>query len=171
MSLLAGRPRSYQGHNPLGRLAITLLLTLMLVQAVSGLVLAGTDLYYPPFGRWIAEWVAAPGVDPSRLVPYQSDLLDAGAYQGMRSFRAPFVETHELTFFVLAALALIHVVAVAFTELWEGGTLVSAMFTGRKVLFAPPVDTAGEDAGEPGENGETGAGTDPDSTVSGRSEV
>ena len=32
-------------------------------QAVTGLVLARTDLYYPPFGYWIASWVAAPGVE------------------------------------------------------------------------------------------------------------
>ena len=56
----AGRPRQYLGHNPLGRIAVTLLLLLMLSQAVTGLVLAGTDLFYPPIGAWIAGWIAAP---------------------------------------------------------------------------------------------------------------
>ncbi len=44
----AGRPRQYLGHNPLGRIAVTLLLFLLLSQAISGLVLAGTDIFYPP---------------------------------------------------------------------------------------------------------------------------
>ncbi len=46
--LKAGRPRQYIGHNPLGRLAVSLLLFLLLTQAVTGLVLAGTELFYPP---------------------------------------------------------------------------------------------------------------------------
>jgi hypothetical protein len=69
-----GHPRQYIGHNPLGRIAVTLLLFLLLVQAVTGLVLAGTDLFYPPIGSWIAGWVAGPGIDPATLVPYSSVL-------------------------------------------------------------------------------------------------
>src|SRR5690349_1849346 len=38
----SGRPRQYLGHNPLGRMAVTLLLLLLLVQAGTGLMLAGT---------------------------------------------------------------------------------------------------------------------------------
>ncbi|HSH84783.1 MAG TPA: cytochrome b/b6 domain-containing protein, partial [Guyparkeria sp.] len=66
-SLLRGEPRRYLGHNPLGRLMVLALLALLTVQAVTGLVLAGTDIYYPPFGSWIAGWVAAPGVDTGHL--------------------------------------------------------------------------------------------------------
>ena len=51
----AGRPPQYLGHNPLGRIAVTLLLLLLLTQAITGLVLAGTDLFYPPIGAWIAS--------------------------------------------------------------------------------------------------------------------
>jgi len=55
----AGRPRQYLGHNPLGRITVSLLLLLLLTQAVMGLVLAGTDLFYPPIGAWIADRIAA----------------------------------------------------------------------------------------------------------------
>jgi len=34
----------------------------------------------------------------------------------------------------------LHILAVVVTELREGGSLVSAMFSGRKVLGRPPVD-------------------------------
>ena len=53
-SLGSGRPQQYIGHNPLARIAIALLFLLLIVQAVSGLVLAGTDIFYPPLGSWIA---------------------------------------------------------------------------------------------------------------------
>ena len=50
---------------------MSLLFLLLLVQAATGLVLAGTDLFWPPFGRLFAEWIAAGGVDPgpSNRVP------------------------------------------------------------------------------------------------------
>jgi len=60
-----GDVRPYLGHNPLARLSVSLFFVLLIVQAVTGLVIAGTDIFYPPFGYWFANWVAAPGVDPS----------------------------------------------------------------------------------------------------------
>jgi cytochrome b len=38
------------------------------------------------------------------------------------------------------AMIVLHVAAVVITELREGGGIVSAMFTGRKVLTREPVD-------------------------------
>jgi len=139
-SLLAGRPERYVGHNPLGRIAVTLLLLLLLVQGLSGLVLAGTDIFYPPFGYWIAQWVAAAGVSPAELIPYRPDLVDAAAYDAMRGLRAPFITVHEIGFYVIAALAVAHTAAVVFTELRGGGTLVSGMISGRKIVAGVPED-------------------------------
>jgi Ni/Fe-hydrogenase 1 B-type cytochrome subunit len=136
----SGRPRQYLGHNPLGRMAVTLLLLLLLVQAGTGLILAGTDLFFPPFGSRIAAWVAAPAVDPVTLVPYAPAMYDPDAYAAMRSLRVPFVTVHEYGFYALLAFALLHVVAVVVTELREGGNLLTAMVTGRKILSVPPAD-------------------------------
>jgi cytochrome b len=138
--LKAGRVRQYLGHNPLGRIAVTLLLFLLLSQAVTGLVLAGTDLFYPPIGSWIASWVAASGVDPATLAPYAKETYDPVAYDAMRAFRKPFITVHEYGFYVLLGLILLHIVAVVKTELGEGGNLISAMFTGKKVLSQEPAD-------------------------------
>jgi cytochrome b len=143
--LIAGRPRQYLGHNPLGRIAVTLLLLLLLVQAITGLVLAGTDLFYPPIGSLIAAWVAAPGTDPASLVPYARDMYDKSAYEAMRAFREPFITVHYYNFYLLVSLAVIHIVAVVVTELREGGGLITAMFTGRKSLSVPPSDAGRED--------------------------
>jgi Ni/Fe-hydrogenase 1 B-type cytochrome subunit len=139
-SFLTGEPQQYVGHNPLARIGVTLLLVLLLIQVVTGVVLAGTDLYWPPFGSLFAEWIAAPGVDPGTIQPGATDLMDKAAYQSMRDFRGPFVEVHEIVFYVLAAAIVLHIVAVVVTELREGGSITSAMFTGRKILTRKPQD-------------------------------
>lgn len=136
----AGDAPRYLGHNPLGRIMVSALLLLLTIQAVGGLVLAGTDIYYPPLGAWVAAWVAAPGVDPATLIPGDKTYVDPAAWEAMRAFRGPFIETHEIVFFILLGAGLLHILGVVLAELREGGSLVSAMFTGRKVLDRPPVD-------------------------------
>lgn len=138
--LVRGGARPYLGHNPIARAMVTLLLLLLVTQAITGLVLAGTDIYYPPFGRWIVAWIAAPGVDPSTIIPYNKTGVDPVSWEAMRSFRSPFVTFHYWTFYALLAAVVIHIAGVAVTELREGGGIVSAMFTGRKVFDQQPVD-------------------------------
>jgi Ni/Fe-hydrogenase 1 B-type cytochrome subunit len=140
-AFLAGHPEQYAGHNPLARLGVASLLLLIVIQAITGLVLAGTDIFYPPFCHWIAQWVAAPGVDPATLVPYAPELVDAAAWERMRAFRKPFALVHLYGFYLLLAMVVAHVAAVVVTEVREGGSIVSAMFTGRKVLSGKPVDS------------------------------
>jgi Ni/Fe-hydrogenase 1 B-type cytochrome subunit len=139
-SFLSGEPQQYVGHNPLARVGVTLLFLLLLIQVFTGLVLAGTDLFWPPFGSLFAKWVAAPGVDITTIQPGASDLIDKAAYQSMRGFRAPFVEVHEIAFYALAAAIVLHLIAVVMTEVHEGGSITSAMFTGRKILTRKPPD-------------------------------
>lgn len=139
-AFLAGEPQHYVGHNPAARIGITLLLLLLMIQAATGLILAGTDLFWPPFGGWFAGWVAAAGVDPATVSPLASNTIDRAAYQTMRAFRRPVVTIHLYAFYVLAGVILAHLVAVIVTELREGGSIISAMFTGRKILNRPPED-------------------------------
>ncbi len=140
-SFVAGKPETYLGHNPLGRIAVAGLLLVMIVQASSGLMLAGTDIYFPPFGFWIAQWIAAPGVDPATLIPYSPEMYDKASYADMRALREPVAVVHLYGFYLLAIGILIHVAGVVITELREGGSLTSAMISGRKVLKGRPVDT------------------------------
>jgi len=147
VAFISGRPEQYLGHNPLGRLSVFLLFILLTIQAVTGLVLAGTDIFYPPFGHWIAQWVAAPGVQPEALMPYAPQMYDAQAYESMRSFRKPFITTHEYNFFVLGFVILLHIAAVILTEIREGGSLISAMFTGKKILSQQPQDESDTNSG------------------------
>jgi cytochrome b len=55
-------------------------------------------------------------------------------------FRLPVVRIHYYGFYTLLALALMHILAVVVTEVRGGGGLISAMFTGKKVLSEPPAD-------------------------------
>jgi Ni/Fe-hydrogenase 1 B-type cytochrome subunit len=139
-SVMAGDPERYLGHDPAGRLAVTALFLLLTTQMLTGLVLAGTDVFMLPLGPWIREWIAAPGIAPASLVPYARDTYDAAAYADMRALRSPIGSTHLYGFYILAALIVLHIAAVVLTESREGGGLVSAMFHGRKVLDGTPVD-------------------------------
>ncbi len=144
-SLASGQPQQYLGHNPLARLSVFVLFLLLVIQAVSGLVLAGTDIFYPPIGAWIAGWVAAPGMDPAMMKPYSPHMYDEAAWESMRAFRKLFITTHYYSFYVIAVMIVVHIAAVVITELKEGGGIVSAMFTGRKVLRAKPEDEPSEE--------------------------
>ena len=67
-------------------------------------------------------------------------MFDKAHYQAMRSFRGPLVEVHEVTFYALAVFIALHLFGVVLTELHEGGSITSAMFTGRKILTRRPPD-------------------------------
>lgn len=139
-AFIAGTPEQYLGHNPVGRLGIALLFLLLAIQLITGSILAGTDLFYPPIGHWIMQWIAAPGVAPDSLVPYAPQMYDSAAYESMRAFRKPFALVHLYSFYVLVVVVVMHVAAVIVTELREGGSIISAMFTGRKIIRGRPVD-------------------------------
>ncbi len=136
-----GAAPGYLGHNPMARLMVTFLLAVLLTMAVAGIILAGTDVYMPPFGAYFADWVT--GGDPEKLAnlaPGSEEFVDKALYADMRAFRKPVITIHYYTFFVLLAAVVLHVVAVVVTELRERNGLVSAMFTGRKVFADKPVD-------------------------------
>ena len=139
-TLRRGEHRAYLGHDPLGRLMAIALLLLLALQAVTGLLLAGTDLYYPPFGGWIADWVAAAGIEPATLLPGDKSMVDADAWEAMRAFRAPFIFLHEQVFFVLIGAVTLHVAGVVVAEVRERNGLISGMFTGDKHFTDTPVD-------------------------------
>ena len=139
-SLGAGNPQQFLGHNPLGRLAITVMLLLLIVMAGTGLIRAGTDIYYPPFGAYVAEYVAAPDTDPASLVPYDPTGTIAEKADRLKAFKKPFGLIHLYSAYILMFIVVIHIAAVVYTEVREGGGIISAMFTGRKVLSGKPVD-------------------------------
>jgi cytochrome b len=140
-----GQPQAYLGHNPLGRLAVAFLLLLMTTMAVTGLVRAGTDIYFPPFGSWVQEYIAADQVPPSSLKPYDETQVDAEKFQTMKAFKSPFGKVHLYTAYTLLGMLLLHIAAVIVAEKREGGAIISAMFTGKKYLSGRPRDATDQE--------------------------
>jgi cytochrome b len=138
-----GHSPAYLGHNPVARLMLGLLLLLLSMQAITGLVLAGTDLYMPPFGHEIIKWVAVSGEESSNIIelkPGSKENVDPDSYAEMREFRKPFITLHYYSFYILLAAIFLHIAGVIYSELKEKSGLVSAMFTGEKVFSRKPVD-------------------------------
>ncbi|MFQ5470914.1 MAG: cytochrome b/b6 domain-containing protein [Gammaproteobacteria bacterium] len=131
----------YLGHNPAAKAMVAFLFLLLTTQAVTGLVLAGTDIYYPPFGNAMAEWVTGGDKDKlAKLKPGSKEFVDMDQYKEMRAFRKPFITTHKFSFYLLLFAVTLHIAAVVITEIREKNGLVSAMFTGSKVFRERPVD-------------------------------
>lgn len=125
---------AYKGHNPAGKLMIFALLSLMLVQMISGLVIAGTDIYYPPFGKYFVQSIAVDKQNVEAIKPYSKVNVDEVAYQQMRDIRKPFITAHVYAFYGLIFLIPLHIIGVIIAERRERTALISAMITGYKYL-------------------------------------
>jgi len=144
-SFFSGKAPEYLGHSPPGRLVITLMLILLIAQAGTGLVIAGTDLYKPPFGNAMAHWVT--GGDEAKLAnlkPGSKEFVDPKGYEEMRAFRKPFKELHEYVFYLLMVVVTLHVIGILVAEIRHRHGLISAMITGRKVFSGLPIDDVRE---------------------------
>ena len=140
-AMRSGKPQHYLGHNPVARLIVGLFFLLLSIQAMTGLIIAGTDLYLPPFGHYFAEWVTEG--DPERLQalkPGDKSQVVESAYQEMRDFRKPVITIHYYLYFVMMFLIVLHIAGVIVSEIRERSGLISAMVTGEKVLDSEPAD-------------------------------
>lgn len=154
-AFFSNRAIHYAGHNPLGRISVFVILIVSSIQGISGLSLAGTDIYMPPFGGMIAEYIAAPGVNPEQVKPHVPGVMpqalkeemlatvDPESFAAMRAVRAPIVTLHIWGYYFLIFLAALHITAVVLTEIKGQGNIISAMFTGRKSFKDMPVDLPG----------------------------
>lgn len=134
------KPVGFLGHNPIARLMVALLFLLLSLQAITGLVLAGTDVYMAPFGNSIKEWIATDSSTVELVKPYSKEGINAETYKEMRAVRKPFITIHYYVFYVLLAAVLLHLLGVLMSEIRERNGLVSAMITGKKVFAEKPFD-------------------------------
>jgi len=139
-SLASGTPQTFVGHNPKGRLSVLVLMLLMTMMMITGMIRAGTDIYYPPFGSIAASHVAAEGVSSSAIKPYDKTGTDAEKMAELQAFKKPVGVIHIYGAYVLWLLVFLHIFAVTRAEARGEGTLVSAMFSGKKQLSREPQD-------------------------------
>lgn len=130
----------YLGHNPMGKLMIAALLFFLIIQGGTGLILAGTDIYYPPFGNTMKVWIAENSGNLVVIKPYSKVNVNEAKYKEMKSFRKPVIGTHVSLYYVLVALIFIHILAAIITDIRERNGIISSMFTGIKVFDKKPVD-------------------------------
>ena len=139
-SVASGKPQTFIGHNPTGRLSILLFMVLLISMMTTGLIRAGTDIYYPPFGDIVVRYVAAEGVSPSQIRPYDETGTDAAKLAVLQEFKEPFGTIHIWGAYVLWLLVMVHVTAVIRADAGGQGTLISSMFSGKKYLPREPED-------------------------------
>jgi cytochrome b len=139
-SVKAGEPQAFVGHNPRGRISVTVMMTLMIVIMCTGLIRAGTDIYYPPFGDFFASQVAAEGVSRKDIKPYDKTGTDPDKLAAVQAFKKPIGTIHIYGAYVLWFLILVHIIIVIRTDASGQGTLISSMFTGKKHLPREPED-------------------------------
>ncbi|MBA6350757.1 MULTISPECIES: cytochrome b/b6 domain-containing protein [unclassified Colwellia] len=126
--------KTFKGHSPLGKLMVGALMLSLSIQMISGLVIAGTDIYYPPFGQYFASSIAQDKSQVALIKPYSKENVDADAYKEMRNIRKPFITAHVYSFYFLLLLIPLHILAVFFAERREKHSIVSSMIHGFKYL-------------------------------------
>ena len=141
---ISGDAPGWLGHNPIGRLMVAALMALLLVQGGTGLIVAGTDIFYPPIGNKMKVWIAKDQSKLDLIKPYSKENVDEAKFKEMRAFRAPYIGTHVKLYYVLLVLIVIHIAAAIITDIKEGNGIISAMFTGRKFFKEKPVDSEEE---------------------------
>jgi len=133
-ALKDGQNPQYVGHNPLGKLAVvTIMLTLTLIMA-TGLFRAGTDIYYPPFGSAITQYIAADGVDATSIKPYDETGVDKSKLAEIKPVKSIAGKVHLYSVYFLMILIGLHVAAVIQAERRHQPGIISAMFSGKKSI-------------------------------------
>lgn len=132
-----GRTRlKFAGRSPLSRTVAGVLYAAFALNAATGVVRAGTDLYLPPFGPIVRNFVAADGVDPGLVKPAEKTHVDAARFGAVGKAKIPFGKIHIYGAFIIAGLALFHAAGVALTE-WSAPNRPKARGRARLMLFGP----------------------------------
>jgi cytochrome b len=130
--ILAGKPKRYLGHNPLGGVMVLLLLGSLLTTGVTGYLLLGTEVN----GDGTVAATPVPGKSASGFItPAYADNDgddDGEEGAGHDENEGPLKEVHEFFANFTLFLVFLHVAGVILASLQHRENLVRAMFTGRK---------------------------------------
>ncbi|QYK02486.1 cytochrome b/b6 domain-containing protein [Shewanella psychrotolerans] len=138
--LKQGASPQYLHHNPVGNLAVFAMMVLLVTIMFTGLIRAGTDIYYPPLGGLVSDYIAANGVDGASLKPYDETGVDNQKVAQIKPFKSLAGEVHVYSVYLLILIILVHIAGVIVAEIKHQPGLVSAMISGKKRLNRPPED-------------------------------
>ncbi|BAJ01954.1 cytochrome b/b6 domain-containing protein [Shewanella violacea] len=134
-----GNPQ-YIGHNPMGKLAVLVIMLTLTLIMVTGLIRAGTDIYYPPLGASLTQYIAAEGVDASSIKPYDETGVDKAKLAVIKPYKSLAGTVHLYSVYFLMLLIVLHVTGVIIAELRHQPGIISAMFSGNKHIVGSPLD-------------------------------
>lgn len=134
--ILAFRRLKFAGRSPLSRMLAGLLFAAIFINALTGLVRAGTDVYFPPFGPFVQQYLAADGVRPAEVRPGDYSTIDAAKLKIVNRLKIPFGKIHIYGAFFIATLTLFHAIGAALTE-WTAANDMKARGRARLMLFGP----------------------------------
>jgi cytochrome b len=89
--------------------------------------------------RWF-HWINAICVVALVVVGY---LILSG-----RALEIPLILSHLYSYYGLLAVVALHILGVVITEIRDGGSIISATFTGRKIISGRPVDEEPSSGGQ-----------------------
>jgi cytochrome b len=113
------------------RVITTIIFAVFFTMAATGMFRAAADLYHPPFGAILANYLASPGVDPATLQPMDPAGADPTRWRLLMKFKTAVVgKIHEWGAYVLLALGVLHIAGAIMTESKSGGSVIGPMFTG-----------------------------------------
>jgi cytochrome b len=123
--MLAGKPRHYLGHNPLGGMMVLALLVSLLAAGVTGLALQGAEQGTGPFALLAAGTTVTMPSLIAKAAADDDDEEDEGNEE-------IWEELHEFFANLTLLLVALHIVGVIAGSLAHRENLVRAMLTGRK---------------------------------------
>ncbi|MEK7266443.1 MAG: cytochrome b/b6 domain-containing protein [Pseudomonadota bacterium] len=131
-----GRSRfRFAGRSPLSRLIATFLYAAVISNIGTGLIFAGTDLYFPPFGSFVLQYVTPEGETPS-VEDVRAGRVDAKHLRQVRAFKKPFGKVHFYGGLFILFLASVHAGGALVTE-WSAPSDKAARGRARLMLFGP----------------------------------
>ena len=131
-----GRSRfRFAGRSPLSRLLATVLYAAIIFNIGTGLIRAGTDLYFPPFGPLVLHYVTPAGEAPS-VAAVKAGKVDQARAKQIRKFKAPVGKVHFYNGLFILFLASVHAGGALFTE-WSAPSDTSARGRARLMMFGP----------------------------------
>lgn len=139
-ALARGENPQYVGHNPVGKLAVLIIMLTLTLILMTGLFRAGTDIYYPPFGNTVAAYLAEDGVDAVSIKPYDETGVNKHKLDEIKPYKGFAGTVHLYAVYFLLVLILLHVIAVIHAERKHQPGIISAMFSGEKRITGPTQD-------------------------------
>lgn len=128
-SVRENKPIKYKGHTPETKIFTTIVYFLLIVIVLTGLVRAGTDIYFPPFGKIAAEYIVKAGEETKQIKPYDTQFVDEIKYEELGKFKKPFGKVHLYSFYLLCILIILHIRST-FRAHKRGEGIMSPIFFG-----------------------------------------